>query len=230
MDSFRECVSEPRFRRYVAASRSDRDAVERYCWKIQLSESLYPTLSILEVSLRNGAHRALSDHLGTEFWFGSILHPRKYQNIADLIARITSRAGGPPTADKVVSEITFGFWLSLFSRRYNAVWWQPHDPLLAKVIPHHPNIARDTRRHLEITLEYAVALRNRVMHHEAVFQGVTALNRPRKSVEEIHLELRELVRWISPQADRMLDELDRFPMVFGAFPDEGVIGIARAIA
>lgn len=227
METLRDCVSRPRLQRYENACRSDRDAIECYVWNIQLAESFYPVLSVLEVALRNAVHTALSNHTGSNFWFGTILHPQKRQNIDELISRIAARQGAQPTADKVISEITFGFWPSLFSRRYNTLWWQPQGPLLAKVLPHHPNIARDTRKHLEVRLEYAVALRNRVMHHEAIFQGVSAINRQRMALSILHAEMRELVAWINPVADIMLTEIDRFPSTWAAFPDERVKRVAR---
>jgi hypothetical protein len=222
MDAFRDCVSDPRLLRYENTFSTDREAIARYCWNIELAESLLPSLSILEVTLRNAIHGALTAHTGTEFWFQSVLHPEKRRNIDDLVARITRRIGAAPTSDKIVSEITFGFWVSLFAHRYHALWWQPREPLLAQVFPYHPKIARDTRKHLEMNLEYAVALRNRTMHHEAVFQGAVALNRPRRPVDEIHHEIRLLIAWMSPVADIMVEELDRFAQVFAGYPDERV--------
>ena len=170
-------VSSERFRRYQTGAPSDLGAVARYLWNIQLAESLIPPIAVFEVALRKAVHRTLTDHAGTEFWFKSVLHQQAYDNIVQLIGTLTRRTGPPPSAGKVVSEITFGFWPKLFAKRYNSLWWDRPRPLLAEVIRYHPGVARDTRSQFETRLEYFVALRNRTMHHEAVFQGIAALNR-----------------------------------------------------
>lgn len=167
----------------------------------------------MEVALRNAVHDALTTHTGTDFWFKSILHPKKYGNVTDLMARITTRQGYPPSAGKVISEITFGFWPAVFARRYNALWWGQPYPMLFSVIPNHPNVARDTRAKFEQRLEYFVALRNRLMHQEAVFQGVAAVNRPIMPIETLHAQLLETIGWINHDAATLAVCMDRFDAI-----------------
>lgn len=209
-----QIISADRLRRYRDAANSDFDTLVLYCWNIQLAEALMPPLSILEVTLRNAVHSTLMGQVHSEFWFKSILHQQKYDNIAELISRITKRQGYPPTAGKIISEITFGFWPLIFAKHYNSLWWsQPH-PLLASVIPNHPNLARDTRSKFAERLAYCVSLRNRVMHQEAIFQGVAALNRPVLPIEVLHDHLLEVIGWINQDALSMVLCLDRFNALF----------------
>lgn len=203
-------VSAPRLQRYREAATTDFDIVTLYCWNILLAEALLPSLAILEVSLRNAVHNALASHTGTEFWFQSVLHPDSYNNIAGLMQEIARRQGQPPTAGKVISEISFGFWPKMFAKRYNSLWWNPQHPLLQEVIPNLHKMGRDTRRVLEIRLEYFAKLRNRCMHQEAVFQGVAALNRPVRPLVELHTELLETIGWISLDAANLASCMDRF--------------------
>ena len=206
-------VSSARFQRYRTGAPTELDAVARYLWNIQLAESLIPSVAVLEIVLRNAVHRVLTDHAGTEFWFESILHQQTYDNIVQLIGTLTRRSGHPPGVDKIISEITFGFWAKIFARRYNSLWWDQPPTLLAAVIPYHPNVARDTRTKVEARLEYFVALRNRMMHQEAIFQGVSALNRPVLPVAELHQQLLETIGWIDSDALKLVQCLDRFDQV-----------------
>jgi hypothetical protein len=76
---------------------------------MQLAESLIPSLSTLEVTVRNAVHNTLTVHTGSEFWFKPVLHSLMFGNVMDLVSRLTRRQGHPPTIGKVISEITFGF-------------------------------------------------------------------------------------------------------------------------
>lgn len=212
-NSLEQIVSAPRLQRYRNVAGTDLETVLLYCWNIQLAEALIPPLAILEVALRNAVHDALTTHTGTDFWFKSILHPKKYGNVTDLMARITTRQGYPPSAGKVISEITFGFWPAVFARRYNALWWGQPYPMLSSVIPNHPNVARDTRAKFEQRLEYFVSLRNRLMHQEAVFQGVAAVNRPIMPIETLHAQLLETIGWINHDAATLAICMDRFDAI-----------------
>lgn len=212
-NSLEQIVSTPRLQRYRNVAGTDLETVLLYCWNVQLAEALIPPLAILEVALHNAVHDTLTAHKGTSFWFKSVLHQQKYDNIVELINRITSRQGFPPTADKVISEITFGFWPLIFARRYNALWWGQPYPLLSRVIPNHPNVARDTRAKFEQRLEYFVALRNRLMHQEAVFQGVAAVNRPIMPIETLHAQLLETIGWINHDAATLAICMDRFDSI-----------------
>lgn len=212
--SLEHTVSASRLHRYRNAAVSDLDAVTLYCWNIQLAEALMPSLAMLEVTLRNAVHNTLAAHTGTDFWFKSVLQRQMYDNIVDLIARLVGRQGYPPTIGKVISEITFGFWPRVFAKNYQALWWATPNPLLTKVIPNYPKPGRDSRGKFEERLEYFVSLRNRVMHQEAVFQGVGAINRPVLPIETLHAQLLETIGWIDVDAATLVACLDRFDDTF----------------
>lgn len=120
--SLEAVVSAPRLWRYRQASANDLETVVLYAWNIQLAESLVPSLAILEVALRNAVHNVFTVHAGSEFWFEKVLRPEKHADIVKLVERLTKRLGHPPTAGKVISELTFGFWPLLFSRHNHSRW------------------------------------------------------------------------------------------------------------
>lgn len=212
--SLEQIVSVPRLQRYRNAATSDLEIAVLYCWNVHLGEALMPSLAILEVTLRNAVHDVLMNHVGTEWWFKTVLNSTSYDTILKVIGDLTKRQGHPPLIGKVISEITFGFWPKLFAHSYHAFWWDAPHRLLAQMISHHPNVARDTRGKFEERLEYFVALRNRVIHHEAVFQGVKALNRPLLPIDTLHTQIVETIGWISPDAQKLVERFDRFDVVF----------------
>lgn len=209
-------VSAPRLQRYRAASTSDLETAILYCRNVQFAEALLPSIAMFEVVLRNAVHTTLTHHTRTEWWFKPVLHQQSYDTILKLVNDLVRRQGHPPPVGKVLSEITFGFWPKLFAHRYQDLWWGTPPRLLARVLPHHPNVARDTRGKFEERLEYFVALRNRVMHQEAIFQGVKALNRPVLPIETLHDQLLETIGWIDADAGTLTSCLDRFDGVFAA--------------
>jgi hypothetical protein len=174
-----------------------------------------PSIAVFEVTLRNAAHNALAAQTGTDWWFQSVLNPQAYNNVISLINDLTRRYGNPPTIGKVLSETTLGFWVKLFAKRYNPIWLGSQPPfLLSQVLANYPNIARDSRAKFEKRLEYFLTLRNRIMHQEAVFDGVRANNRPRLPIEEVHTQLIETLGWIDADAAELVACLDRFDDVF----------------
>jgi len=211
--SLERIVSAPRLQRYRDASTSDLETAVIYCRNVQLSEALLPSIAMFEVVLRNAVHTTLTLHAGTEWWFKPVLHRQAYDNILELVTKLVRRQGHPPTAGKVISVITFGFWQKLFAHSYNGLWWDGPPRLLAQVLPHHPNVARDTRGKFEERLEYFVALRNRIAHQEAIFQGVNAVNKPVLSLDILHAQLIESIEWMDADASKLVSCLDRFGAV-----------------
>ena len=49
------------------------------------------------------------------------------------------------------------------------------------------------------------------MHHEAVFGGVSAINRPVLPIGLLHAQLIETIAWVGDDAASMIAILDRFP-------------------
>lgn len=169
---------------------------------------------MLEIVLRNAVHATLMAHTGKEWWFKEVLHVDMHENLLKEFVKITKEDGQPPTVGKLISRITFGFWPKLFGKSYNDLWWTPGAPLLPSVLPHYAKIGRHTRGELEERLEYFLALRNRIMHHEAIFEGVKAINRPMLPIDDVHNQLIETIGWISADAEKFVITIDRFNAVY----------------
>ena len=195
-------ISKDRFTPYYSASgQSDSEAYGIYAWNLALCESLYPALNSLEISLRNGINDAVSQEFGIVDWFQRCLHPQELDSVNQLSRdlRTAGRASGPSA---LVSNLTLGFWLSLFRTKYEQVLWPK---LLEPVFPHCSRSQR-TRQNVYMRLDKIRRLRNRVFHHEPIWHW--------RDLPAQHQLILETIGWMSPAMLAMTRVLDRFDSVY----------------
>ncbi|MDX6743047.1 hypothetical protein [Actinocorallia sp. A-T 12471] len=158
-------LSAPRFAPYLRHTAGDADRAGRlYWWNIEAAGAFYGPLHCLEVALRNALHDCLAAHFGRADWWEAapLKRPNRHQvRAAEAKARTKTR--GRWTADDVVAELSFGFWVSLLSRGYDRHLWRPALDR-QRAFPQY----RGSRGDLHDGLLSLVYLRNRIMHHEPV--------------------------------------------------------------
>lgn len=203
--ALREALSSDRIDRYRRHSTdSNLDLLERYFWNMALSEALYPLLQALEVALRNKIYRALSSRFNTPDWLTqqpSALFQSEQDQVTAAVDRIR-RTGKQVTAGRIVAELNFGFWTSLFDRRYEQQLW----PRL--LLPVFPNLARRlrTRRMVSTRMSELRRLRNRVFHHEPIWEW--------HNLQQLHHDLLEAIGWLDVATAETIQLFDRFPAVY----------------
>ncbi len=199
-------MSRERLEAYRRAG-ADGALLARYLWNVMLSEALYPSMQYLEVALRNSLHTSISTAYGRDDWYDSspsILAPRQQDAVADA-KNILVTDGKLQTPGRVVAELTFGFWTSLFNVAYetkptgNPLLWPR---LLAPVFPHMPRRIR-TRRMISRNLNDVRKLRNRVFHHEPIWHYAR--------LAQQHAAILTMIGWINRDVRDMATLIDRFP-------------------
>ncbi len=165
--NFEQAFSSPRVGRYLAHCRGDRiRAMEAYRHNLLIAGALTPFLAVVEVCLRNAVNRQLVEHYGRldwwEAWIGVPLFERQFAQIQAAKAKLHFRKERG-TPDKVIAELTFGFWVTLFNAEFQSLLWKP----LRKAFRHLPKVERQ-RHNVSPILNRLRALRNRVFHHEPV--------------------------------------------------------------
>lgn len=214
---FEQRVSRPRLEKYRPANRDDLQTLTNYLWNAALSEALMQSLAALEVGLRNAVHGTLTNHVGSEHWFLAILKPEDMKYVNDAWIRLSKRHNQPPTPGQIIAELTFGFWPPLFDERYHGLWWNNRTALFRETFPHIPTGLPPrqavVRKTIHERIDLCSKLRNRVMHHEPIFAGLTVLNRPAVPLVEIHRGIVEVLGWIDPDLAAALEIVDRFPDV-----------------
>lgn len=199
-------VSNARLEAYRPAGASDMDTVVNYFRNIELSEALYPSLQAFEIALRNSVHGALRRHFHTEFWFDSPDLLLKWQREAVQRARDElTKNQKPHDANRIVTELNFGFWHSLFNSPYeNALWHANGAVLLQDVFPNLPRSNR-TRRVVWNRIDQIRRLRDRVFHYEPIWQ------RPLLVIE--HAQIIEALGWLNAEMRRAIELYDRFELI-----------------
>lgn len=189
---------------YQMAVQDAAEAAALYAGNIQLSESLYPSLAVAEIVLRNAVHRQLSHLFATPDWYEQL---GRRTGLADLQPALDKAHNyildrkETLSADKVVAELTFGFWVTLFNRTYEDVLWKQ----LRLTFAHLPKAERQ-RATVSVVLNTVRTLRNRVYHNEPICWRLPVL-------AQQHAQILQLIGWIEPQLLPWLQAFDRFPAV-----------------
>lgn len=121
----REGISHERLEAYRRDSNeADIELMARYLWNIALCESLYPVLQNLEITLRNSIHQSATTYFKNNFWFDNpaILNTQQQSSVAEAKDKLR-RCGKTISDGRVIAELTFGFWTSLFNLYYEQILW-----------------------------------------------------------------------------------------------------------
>lgn len=202
---FEKVFSTKRMERYFALYPDDEaKAITHYECNLMLSESLYTSLSVLEVTLRNALCRELETMTGREDWY--VIFPttpglRSLNHyITEANQHITARHE-QITPSKIVAELTLGFWVSLLNSEYERTLWQA----LRRAFPYMPRQERQ-RRNVSTPLNLFRRFRNRVFHNESICWNLDR-------VEEIHEEMLKVIGWMNRDLPKWVKEQERFDEV-----------------
>jgi hypothetical protein len=160
---FTRMFATPRLAPYVRAARGEGvDPESLYVWNLQISAAFYAPLHCLEINLRNGLNERLRVRYSrSDWWLVAPLDKHDAFKVEKVQADLRRKRVPQPTADDIVAELSFGFWVSLLSRRYDRHFWVP---ALHRAFPHYEG----TRESLRDSLQTMLLLRNRIMHHEPI--------------------------------------------------------------
>lgn len=190
----------------------------RYQWNLRLSEAMLPALHYLEILLRNRVDKVIARHYGADWLLRLPPALRLTEEDRDRITRHAQRfrreRGRNATHHDMLAQMTFGFWCAFFHKRYDPLLWH-RKHALATVFPDLLR-AHCTRRYIEPRLQQVKELRNRIAHHEPVW------NRS-PSIADTHALCHELIAAIAPDALAKLEEIDRFPGVYAQALAAGIL-------
>jgi len=156
-------------------------AIALYSWNAQVSAALMYPLHLCEVVIRNAVSEALITAHGPRWpwdqgFLLSLPHPTglKLFRPRDAVTAATNKAqhsakkGMPPSTDKAIAEMSFAFWESMFTKRFDPGIWQSQ---LMALFPNAPDGAQyfSVRADIYQALGTLRKLRNRIAHHEPIF-------------------------------------------------------------
>ena len=193
--------------------------IATYFWNVALSCDLHLGLGAAEVSMRNGIHSALSAHAGGADWYDRIgLLPRESDMVKRAKNEIT-KSGKPIIPGRVVAALHFGFWTNILSTGYgpngygSAIWSPNNAALIRHAFPplQAPN---QNRRYVHNRLNTLRLLRNRTMHHEPIWNGMTIRRQNRTmtfALADLHADILDAIGWTSPRLRDSILAFDHFP-------------------
>lgn len=185
-----------------------KDVLGRYRWNDALCMSLYPILGLLEVTLRNNLHGAITGLYGTAAWYDlvpAVLTDREINSVTEAKAQLR-RQNKPEEPNRIVAELNFGFWTSLMSSVYERPFWQR---ILVQAFPLMRNRER-TRSKIADRLKVLRLLRNRVSHHEPICRMTNLV--------QIHDELLATISWLAPPLHQLLPIGESFLDIYARGP------------
>ncbi len=170
INALENTISPDRLSSYVAATAGDTTlALELYAWNTEISAALYSPLQGLEIALRNVIQRELSALYGND-WYDNHHIPLTYFATHDIARakQTLSKNGKAITPPNMVSELSFGFWVSLLSHGHQGAY---HNKLWIPALHKgFPNLQHKKRKTVHNKLNYLRMLRNRIAHHEPIFK------------------------------------------------------------
>ncbi|MGW9567019.1 hypothetical protein [Prescottella equi] len=169
--AIRVVLSAPRSSTYVTAAGGDTaKAMALYGWNARVAAALMLPSHFAEVATRNAVSDALAAVYGARWpWnttFEQSLPAPKglaYNPQRDLLQTRKREH----TTGKVIAELKFAFWQSMFTARHDVRVW---DHQILTLFPNAAGItAPQLRTRIYGDLEGIRKLRNRVAHHEPIF-------------------------------------------------------------
>jgi len=172
----------------------------RYLWNIVLCESLYPSIHLAEIALRNSIHNQLVEFAQRLDWYESLKYLPEWQLEQISSAKIQIIKNGKAiTPGRMVAELRFGFWTGFFNK-VHAKSGLGHR-LAASVFPHAPRFEKDMRK-IDYRWTRIRELRNKVFHHERIIHW--------NDLDIQYNALMESIRWISPELSEINMRLNNF--------------------
>lgn len=180
-------LSERRFEPFlVAVGGGHNRAAALYHWHAELSAATFAMLHGFEVLLRNAVDATLGDGQPeaplNDTWLLDLdtLRPGALKQVVVALERLG--ANRPVTRGQVVAQLSLGFWVMLFGRRYDQLW----QTRLHRALP-----AAAGRTEVVDRIGRVHQLRNRIAHHDSLLdQDVSA-----------HVaDMLALAGWIDPAA------------------------------
>lgn len=195
-----------RFDSYLAHAEGRHiEAIGLYQWNLDLSAALMPCLSATELTLRNAIHRSLASRYGSDWMLEKmdrtpILRQADRVKVSEAIEAIKN-SNRHATADRVVSELSFGFWVNLLNSNYDR---EVVTPMLSSTM----KSLRSGRTHGDLRNDFGAIrdVRNRVAHLDPIHSFPQLADRYRRAWVMCHE--------INPHFAIALHKICRFEQVF----------------
>lgn len=198
--TLRDIISSERLTSYLQdAGFDDERAIRIYFWNMKLSAAFFPVLGAAEVALRNRVVARAHGIYGPEWWRSAnlITHlgKRGFGIVKRAEAAIAAQ-GKAVDSGRMTAQLSFGFWTKMLLPKYEPDLWTPIS-IGFPDLPLNVDLAALLTR-----CEQVRELRNRISHHEPIFQRNLTADYG-ACIELITWLSRPKAEWIRAQSDVM---------------------------
>lgn len=199
-NNFVNAINPLRIEVYKTDSIATDGAMARYIRNIELCKSFYTSLHCFEIALRNAVDKVLINEVGSgNDWFDTITFDtestRKINEAKDKIIK----KGKTITHDRLVSELSLGFWTSFFTKKYNMFAFQ--SKIVKKGLCNCPRSERAIDN-IQKKFENIRVLRNRVFHYERIIHYT--------DLDTQHQQILECIKWMSLELYEFAENIDTY--------------------
>lgn len=187
-------VSQARLAPYLAATGGDkRKADKLYEINIRISKAFYPSLSVLEVTIRNLLDEIISNNFEQTDWILTRTNRISHWHASEVVKIVNKLTAERKsiTAPAVVAGTNFSFWASCF--RPNEFRNTNGCPL--KIFVAKP--AQVNRNDVFVRLDSVRKFRNRVYHNEPILFRNQVVDW--SALGTTQSDIYELLSWIEPE-------------------------------
>lgn len=206
-------LSIPRMDTYLSACAGRASplgsAIELYTWNSEVSAAFMHPLHFCEVVIRNAVSDALATTYGAQWpwekgFLLSLPNPSSKNAFKPREALIKARnkalasaGGGNPSTGKVIAEMNFAFWESMFTKRNDPSLWQNQ---LLGLFPNAPSSTPYyvLRGGIYTSLYNIRMLRNRIAHHEPIFS---------RNLEKDYMDVLSLIGYRCKHTAELVDQV-----------------------
>jgi hypothetical protein len=214
-EGFVNSLSAPRFQTYKQAAHGDSLlAIDLYTWNACLAQSLWPSIQVWEICLRNKLNNFLCWRYSPSWPYDEqralrqLKAPdrRKLEEARER-QQIKFRLKRAPTP-AIVADLSVGFWVSLLSGAYAIPFvWRSN---LHRIFPQNKSLELSEARRL---CDEILELRNRIAHHEPILNF---------QLERRHESLNQIVAAMCPGSATYCAALCTFKQVWLARPSRQI--------
>lgn len=224
-----EKISIPRIKSYtdIGFSENSEDLILAYFYIQEISSHFFVPLQMLEISLRNAIHDALTKRFSSRNpglkWYNNVHHTPASLSILDTAKQKTGKRFGANYSDNdLVANLNFGFWVYMLdtphrnpANTYN--FWQYE---AGNIFPGNPG---KTIGELFSKFKKVIKIRNRLYHHEPVWKNQYPIGSFSEAVNRLEKEYKTIfdaIGWISPEKKNYMETELEFEKKFKACCDQ----------
>jgi hypothetical protein len=211
LDKIKKTISPARMKRYLDLADSDlRLAIRLHTWNAAVAGSLLPTLHLAEVTIRNVAMRRLAAKYGKQWYRSNDLITYRLgksgltEQLNDAYQGEIDKGRRGDLSDYITSELTFGFWVNVFTKKFHPHLWKADLHTVIAGFPRDKNIDD-----LHDGVEFVRTFRNNVAHHKDLVC---------KPVVDNYTRTLDVIGMLCAKTRDTAEKTSAFPLVWACAP------------